>query len=77
MTKAGIETIETAKQNGSWVILDEVERLIIPEDLAVTDFTDSKRPDLYQDLLRLPKKDSTGFSSFGTVNFLPYIHHSG
>ncbi len=33
MTQAGYESIETAKQNGSWVILDEVEELKIPEDL--------------------------------------------
>lgn len=33
MTKAGFDSIETAKQNGSWTILDQVEALIIPEDL--------------------------------------------
>lgn len=33
MTKAGYKTIETAKQNGSWTILDEVEELIVPDDL--------------------------------------------
>lgn len=33
MTKAGYEIIETAKANGSWTILDEVEALIIPADL--------------------------------------------
>jgi uncharacterized protein YdeI (YjbR/CyaY-like superfamily) len=33
MTQAGYESIETAKQNGSWTILDEVEELIIPNDL--------------------------------------------
>jgi uncharacterized protein YdeI (YjbR/CyaY-like superfamily) len=33
MTQAGFNSIETAKLNGSWVILDEVEELIIPEDL--------------------------------------------
>ncbi|CAD0008118.1 YdeI/OmpD-associated family protein [Flavobacterium chungangense] len=33
MTKAGYKSIETAKQNGSWTILDEVEELIIPNDL--------------------------------------------
>jgi len=33
MTKAGLDCIETAKQNGSWTILDEVEELKIPEDL--------------------------------------------
>jgi uncharacterized protein YdeI (YjbR/CyaY-like superfamily) len=30
---AGHESIEKAKQNGSWTILDEVEELIIPVDL--------------------------------------------
>ena len=33
MAKAGYESIEIAKQNGSWSILDTVEELIIPEDL--------------------------------------------
>ncbi|MBK8413018.1 MAG: YdeI/OmpD-associated family protein [Bacteroidetes bacterium] len=33
MSEAGFESIETAKQNGSWTILDDVEALIIPEDL--------------------------------------------
>ncbi len=33
MTQAGFDSIETAKQNGSWTILDEVEELIIPKDL--------------------------------------------
>ncbi|MES2517670.1 MAG: hypothetical protein V4585_06160 [Bacteroidota bacterium] len=33
MTKAGFDSIERAKQNGSWIILDDVEELKIPEDL--------------------------------------------
>ncbi|GAA0873814.1 YdeI/OmpD-associated family protein [Wandonia haliotis] len=33
MTPAGFKSIETAKQNGSWTLLDEVEELIIPDDL--------------------------------------------
>jgi uncharacterized protein YdeI (YjbR/CyaY-like superfamily) len=33
MTQAGFNSVETAKLNGSWTILDEVEELIIPEDL--------------------------------------------
>ncbi|WP_432713651.1 YdeI/OmpD-associated family protein [Pedobacter sp.] len=33
MTKAGCESIEKAKQNGSWNILDDVEELVIPDDL--------------------------------------------
>ena len=35
MTEAGYKSIETAKQNGSWIILDEVEELIIPDDLEI------------------------------------------
>ena len=34
MAQAGLEAIETAKQNGSWTILDTVEELKIPRDLA-------------------------------------------
>lgn len=33
MQEAGYKTIEIAKENGSWFILDEVEALIIPKDL--------------------------------------------
>jgi uncharacterized protein YdeI (YjbR/CyaY-like superfamily) len=33
MTEAGMKTIEVAKQNGSWVLLDAVENLVIPDDL--------------------------------------------
>lgn len=35
MTKAGFESIEIAKQNGSWIILDEVEELVILDDLEL------------------------------------------
>lgn len=33
MAAAGLESIDIARQNGSWTILDEVEELIIPADL--------------------------------------------
>ena len=33
MKEAGYKSIEIAKENGSWTILDTVERLEIPEDL--------------------------------------------
>ena len=33
MEEAGYKSIEIAKENGSWTILDEVEALKIPEDL--------------------------------------------
>lgn len=32
---AGLKAIEIAQQNGSWTVLDEVEMLTIPEDLAL------------------------------------------
>jgi len=35
MTEAGHKSIEAAKQNGSWTILDEVEELIVPKDLEM------------------------------------------
>jgi len=31
--QSGLDTIEAARQNGSWTALDDVENLIIPEDL--------------------------------------------
>ena len=33
MTQAGFDSIEKAKDNGSWIILDEVEAFKIPKDL--------------------------------------------
>ncbi len=35
MTKAGLISIEIAKKNGSWNILDSTEALIIPDDLKL------------------------------------------
>lgn len=40
MTPAGLATIMTAKSNGSWMLLDDVENLVIPDDLA-TALTDN------------------------------------
>jgi uncharacterized protein YdeI (YjbR/CyaY-like superfamily) len=34
MAPAGLAAIERAKANGSWEILDSVERLDVPDDLA-------------------------------------------
>lgn len=33
MTAAGLKSIEVAKENGSWTILDSVEDLVVPNDL--------------------------------------------
>ncbi|APG64068.1 MULTISPECIES: YdeI/OmpD-associated family protein [Tenacibaculum] len=35
MHKSGLEIIKTGKQNGSWTALDDVEKLIIPQDLQI------------------------------------------
>ena len=35
MEEEGSRSVEMAKENGSWTILDEIEALIIPEDLKV------------------------------------------
>ena len=50
MTKAGLESIETAKQNGSWTLLDEVEALVVPEDLKA-ELTKHKGATAYFDRL--------------------------
>ncbi|MFA4867724.1 MAG: YdeI/OmpD-associated family protein [Pedobacter sp.] len=34
MAEAGFKSVEVAKKNGSWSILDEVEELIMPKDLG-------------------------------------------
>ena len=56
MTEAGLKCIETAKQNGSWAILDEVEELIVPLDLenAFADNPDAQ--DYYLSLSKSVRK---------------------
>jgi len=34
MTAAGLRAVEIAKANGSWQALDDVDRLIVPDDLV-------------------------------------------
>ncbi len=41
MADEGYKSIEVAKENGSWTILDEVEALVVPEDLKI-EFTNYK-----------------------------------
>ncbi len=45
MEPAGYKSIEIAKQNGSWTILDEVEELVIPPDLEKA-FQNTNKPTL-------------------------------
>jgi uncharacterized protein YdeI (YjbR/CyaY-like superfamily) len=35
ITEAGFKSIEIAKDNGSWTLLDDVDNLVIPPDLAL------------------------------------------
>ncbi|UOG74853.1 YdeI/OmpD-associated family protein [Hymenobacter tibetensis] len=54
MTAAGLAKIETAKQNGSWTILDAVEALLLPSDLEQEL---QKRPNAQAYFLGLSKTD--------------------
>jgi uncharacterized protein YdeI (YjbR/CyaY-like superfamily) len=56
MTAAGLACIETAKQNGSWTILDEVEELIIPDDLEKAFDTHAGSKDHYLSLSKSVRK---------------------
>ncbi|CAH0319176.1 hypothetical protein SRABI27_05178 [Pedobacter sp. Bi27] len=46
IAKAGLEAIKKAKQNGSWTVLDAVETLKIPKDLAL-EFKNSKNAKIF------------------------------
>lgn len=56
MTEGGLVGIEIAKQNGSWTILDEVEALTIPPDLAKAFQKHSGSEDYFLSLSKTIKK---------------------
>ena len=56
MTKAGLASIATAKQNGSWTFLDEIEALVIPEDLATALANHKGAMDYFDGLSKSAKK---------------------
>lgn len=56
MTEAGLESIDRAKQNGSWTILDEVEELIIPNDLEQAFQTKQGSKDFFLSLSKSVRK---------------------
>ena len=56
MTDAGYKSIEIAKQNGSWTILDTVDELIIPEDLNAALKTHAGANDFFESLSNSSKK---------------------
>ena len=53
---AGWKSIEVAKENGSWNILDEVEALIVPKDLETEFAKFSEAKDFYLSLSKSYKK---------------------
>jgi len=56
MTEAGFASIEKAKQNGSWTILDEVEALIIPDDLEEAFIQNPNSKEFYLSLSKSTRK---------------------
>jgi uncharacterized protein YdeI (YjbR/CyaY-like superfamily) len=54
--QAGYESIETAKQNGSWIILDDVEELKIPKDLEKEFKTKKGSKDFFLSLSKSVRK---------------------
>ena len=56
MADAGLKAIEQAKQNGYWAILDAVETLTIPEDLANAFIPEPLAGEFYNALSKSVKK---------------------
>jgi len=57
MTDAGFESIEVAKQNGSWSILDSAESLVIPSDLEAEFQNNPNSIDYFLSLSRSDKRN--------------------
>jgi len=56
MSQAGSDIIQVAKENGSWEILDSVEELLIPDDLAVELSNRENATEFFNSLSRSVKK---------------------
>lgn len=56
MTEAGIKSVEVAKENGSWTILDSVEALIIPKDLDLAFSKQENAKDFFLSLSKSHRK---------------------
>ena len=56
MTKAGLDSILTAKKNGSWTALDQVEALVIPDDLRAQLMTSKNALEYFNGLSKSSKK---------------------
>ncbi len=56
MSQAGLNSIEIAKENGSWTILDSVEELEIPNDLELELKLNPKADAFFQSISKSVKK---------------------
>lgn len=56
MTEAGQQVIDAAIANGTWTLLDEIEELIIPADLAAAFKKNKKARTYYDSLSRSDKR---------------------
>ena len=56
MSSAGYKSIEVAKQNGSWTILDQVEELIVPVDLEAEFFNSPAAKHNFENFSKSSKK---------------------
>jgi hypothetical protein len=54
MAQAGLDSIEIAKQNGSWTIMDDAQAMVVPPDLEAAF---EKRPNANSYFLSLCKSD--------------------
>jgi uncharacterized protein YdeI (YjbR/CyaY-like superfamily) len=61
MQETGFNSIEIAKENGSWSILDEVEALIIPEELKKEFDKREGSLEYYESLSKSAKKNLLGW----------------
>ena len=57
MTQAGLDSIQTAKENGSWTILDDVEALILPADLEQAFQSHPQAQEYFLNLSRSDKRN--------------------
>lgn len=56
IAEAGLDSIERAKQNGTWSLMDDVENLILPEDLKIALLKKDNALEFYQSQSKSIKK---------------------
>lgn len=56
MMQAGYDSVERAKKNGSWAMLDHVEELTVPEDLETVFNTNPGSKDFFSGLSKSARK---------------------